>query len=76
MPCRPPNEVKVHLGWVGQLYNAAEALPNLIQSLVDAVWRARFQITGTTAPAFAAGVREGHAMKLRVITCRERRKTV
>jgi hypothetical protein len=40
MPCRPPNDVKVHLGWVGQPYNAAEGLPNLIQSLVDAVWRA------------------------------------
>ena len=30
MSCRPSADLHVHLGWAVQVYNAAEALPNLI----------------------------------------------
>ena len=30
MCCRPPYAHQVHLGWVVQIYNISEAMPNLI----------------------------------------------
>ena len=41
--CRPRTISKVHLGWAVQVYNAAEALPNLINPFLDVAAPRRFE---------------------------------
>jgi short-chain fatty acids transporter len=42
------NDLKVHLGWAVQIYNAAEALPNLILPLLGVLGLRARELVGFT----------------------------
>ena len=84
MSCSPATDVQMNLGWTVQIYNIAEALPNLINPVLYAAplaasrLRARdlvgfmFLQSASTAGGAAARVAFGDDVRLRSAGCRLR----